>query len=58
MQDSAGIRHLRKLSAAGLTHVHLLPSFHFASVDDNKSNWKFVGKESFFYYVLPFNCMD
>nr|BAA09167.1 starch debranching enzyme precursor [Oryza sativa] len=42
MQDSAGIRHLRKLSAAGLTHVHLLPSFHFASVDDNKSNWKFV----------------
>uniref|UniRef100_A0A0E0DAM9 Glycosyl hydrolase family 13 catalytic domain-containing protein n=1 Tax=Oryza meridionalis TaxID=40149 RepID=A0A0E0DAM9_9ORYZ len=41
-QDSAGIRHLRKLSAAGLTHVHLLPSFHFASVDDNKSNWKFV----------------
>lgn len=48
MQDSAGIRHLRKLSAAGLTHVHLLPSFHFASVDDNKSNWKLVGKESFF----------
>uniref|UniRef100_A0A0D9W273 Glycosyl hydrolase family 13 catalytic domain-containing protein n=1 Tax=Leersia perrieri TaxID=77586 RepID=A0A0D9W273_9ORYZ len=41
-QDSAGIRHLRKLSVAGLTHVHLLPSFHFASVDDNKSNWKSV----------------
>uniref|UniRef100_A0A0D9W272 Glycosyl hydrolase family 13 catalytic domain-containing protein n=1 Tax=Leersia perrieri TaxID=77586 RepID=A0A0D9W272_9ORYZ len=36
------IRHLRKLSVAGLTHVHLLPSFHFASVDDNKSNWKSV----------------
>ncbi|KAF0891634.1 hypothetical protein E2562_010618 [Oryza meyeriana var. granulata] len=41
-QDSAGMCHLRKMSVAGLTHVHLLPSFHFASVDDNKNNWKFV----------------
>ncbi|KAL5214545.1 hypothetical protein ABZP36_003697 [Zizania latifolia] len=41
-QDSAGMHHLRKLSVAGLTHVHLLPSFHFAGVDDNKSNWKCV----------------
>ncbi|GAB2222658.1 hypothetical protein Droror1_Dr00016778 [Drosera rotundifolia] len=41
-QDSAGIRHLRKLSYSGLTHVHLLPSFQFASVDDRKENWKFV----------------
>ncbi|VAI70930.1 unnamed protein product [Triticum turgidum subsp. durum] len=36
------MQHLRKLSDAGLTHVHLLPSFHFAGVDDIKSNWKFV----------------
>uniref|UniRef100_A0A8R7QVS7 Pullulanase 1, chloroplastic n=1 Tax=Triticum urartu TaxID=4572 RepID=A0A8R7QVS7_TRIUA len=41
-QASAGMQHLRKLSDAGLTHVHLLPSFHFAGVDDIKSNWKFV----------------
>ncbi|KAK1283202.1 hypothetical protein QJS10_CPB21g00263 [Acorus calamus] len=41
-KDSAGVRHLRELSAAGLTHVHLLPSFHFASVDDDKRKWKFV----------------
>ncbi|KAH9607743.1 hypothetical protein KSS87_016135 [Heliosperma pusillum] len=40
VQDSAGTRHLKKLSAAGLTHVHLLPSFHFAEVDDNKAKWK------------------
>ncbi|KAK9755442.1 hypothetical protein RND81_01G025500 [Saponaria officinalis] len=41
-QDSAGILHLKKLSAAGLTHVHLLPSFHFAEVNDDKEKWKFV----------------
>ncbi|KAK3143133.1 hypothetical protein QOZ80_4BG0358810 [Eleusine coracana subsp. coracana] len=41
-QDSAGIRHLRKLSDAGLTHVHLLPSYQFGAVDDIKSNWKYV----------------
>ncbi|GAB2276821.1 Pullulanase 1, chloroplastic [Dionaea muscipula] len=41
-QDSAGMSHLRKLSIAGLTHVHLLPSFQFASVDDRRENWKHV----------------
>lgn len=41
-QDSAGVLHLKKLSAAGLTHVHLLPTFHFAEVDDDKKNWKVV----------------
>ncbi|XP_062184340.1 pullulanase 1, chloroplastic [Phragmites australis] len=41
-QDSAGVHHLRKLSDAGLSHVHLLPSFHFGGVDDIKNNWKCV----------------
>ncbi|NP_001104920.1 pullulanase-type starch debranching enzyme 1 [Zea mays] len=41
-QDSVGIEHLKKLSDAGLTHVHLLPSFQFGGVDDIKSNWKCV----------------
>ncbi|KAG0524993.1 hypothetical protein BDA96_06G017200 [Sorghum bicolor] len=41
-QDSAGIEHLKKLSDAGLTHVHLLPSFQFGGVDDIKNNWKCV----------------
>ncbi|CAL5035685.1 unnamed protein product [Urochloa decumbens] len=41
-QDTAGISHLRKLSDAGLTHVHLLPSFQFGGVDDIKNNWKCV----------------
>lgn len=44
---------------AGLSHVHLLPSFHFAGVDDEKEKWKHIG-ESFsvfypwFYILLTF----
>ncbi|WOL05804.1 pullulanase 1, chloroplastic isoform X2 [Canna indica] len=41
-KDSFGVCHLKKLSNAGLTHVHLLPSFHFAGVDDDKNNWKYL----------------
>nr|CAB3502225.1 unnamed protein product [Digitaria exilis] len=44
-QDTAGTHHLKRLSDAGLTHVHLLPSFQFGGVDDIKNNWKFVGKD-------------
>ncbi|KAJ4829835.1 Pullulanase 1, chloroplastic [Turnera subulata] len=42
LEDSAGVRHLKKLSNAGISHVHLLPTFQFAGVDDTKKNWKFV----------------
>ncbi|XP_031382512.1 pullulanase 1, chloroplastic, partial [Punica granatum] len=42
MEDSAGMLHLQKLSGAGLTHVHLLPSFQFAGVEDEKNKWKCV----------------
>ncbi|PIN04745.1 1,4-alpha-glucan branching enzyme/starch branching enzyme II [Handroanthus impetiginosus] len=38
--DSAGMLHLKKLSGAGITHIHLLPTFHFGDVDDNKGKWK------------------
>lgn len=31
---SSGMRHLRSLAKAGLTHVHLLPSFDFSSVPE------------------------
>ncbi|MBA0566593.1 hypothetical protein Golob_011400 [Gossypium lobatum] len=44
LKDSAGVLHLKKLSKAGITHVHLLPTFQFAAVDDEKENWKYVGK--------------
>ena len=55
LQDSAGILHLEKLSNAGVTHVHLLPSFQFAEVDDVKENWKSVGKCSYYHLtvILP-----
>lgn len=44
LKDSAGVLHLKRLSSAGITHVHLLPTFQFAGVDDQKENWRFVGK--------------
>ena len=33
--DSNGMRHLRALAEAGLTHVHLLPAFDFVTVNDD-----------------------
>lgn len=38
--QSDGMKHLRALSAAGLKAVHLLPTFHFNSVNEDKSTWK------------------
>jgi pullulanase len=38
--ESNGMKHLRRLSNAGLTHVHLLPAFDIASVDEDKSTWQ------------------
>ncbi|MGC4000788.1 MAG: pullulanase-type alpha-1,6-glucosidase [Anaeromyxobacter sp.] len=37
---SAGMQHLRKLAQAGLTHVHLLPAFDFATVNEDRSTWQ------------------
>ena len=37
---SLGMLHLRSLSLAGLTHVHLLPSFDIASINEDKSQWQ------------------
>ncbi len=38
--NSDGMHHLRQLATAGLTSVHLLPTFHFGSVNEDKSAWK------------------
>jgi pullulanase len=38
-QNSNGMKHLRSLAAGGLKAVHILPSFHFASVNEDKSTW-------------------
>ena len=44
--DSNGMRHLRNLAQSGLRAVHILPSFHFASVNEDKSTWLFPGNLS------------
>ena len=45
---TTGMRHLAGLSAAGLTHVHLLPSFDIATIDEDKSHWQWPGDLSGF----------
>ena len=35
---SDGMKHLAALRAAGLTHLHLLPAFDFATVDEDPAN--------------------
>jgi len=35
--DSNGMRHLRGLAQAGLTHLHLLPVFDIATIEENKA---------------------
>jgi pullulanase len=37
--DSNGMQHLAALSEAGLTHLHLLPTFDIATIDEDKSTW-------------------
>eukprot|EP00898_Chlorokybus_atmophyticus_P001882 jgi/Chlat1/2695/Chrsp180S02860 len=39
-EDSSGVNHLRRLAQHGITHVHLLPTFDFATVNENRSMWK------------------
>ena len=34
-----GMKHLEALGDAGLKAVHLLPSFHFASINEDKTTW-------------------
>ena len=36
---SQGMRHLHELAQSGITSVHLLPTFHFGSVNEDKSTW-------------------
>jgi pullulanase len=38
--ESNGMRHLRSLAEAGLTHIHLLPVFDIATINENKAEWE------------------
>ena len=42
VKDSDGMQHLASLAQAGLTHIHLLPAFDIASVNEDKSTWQTV----------------
>lgn len=42
VRDSNGMKHLRSLAEAGLTHIHLLPAFDIASVNEDKATWQSV----------------
>jgi pullulanase len=43
LRGTQGVRHLQALAGAGLTHVHLLPAFDIASVDDDRTAWQETG---------------
>ncbi|MEA3510950.1 MAG: pullulanase-type alpha-1,6-glucosidase, partial [Actinomycetota bacterium] len=40
VQDSNGMNHLGNLADAGLSHVHLLPTFDTATINENKAEWQ------------------
>ena len=42
VKDSNGMKHLAALAQSGLTHIHLLPAFDIASVNEDKSTWQTV----------------
>jgi pullulanase len=39
LRDTFGTDHLRALAGAGLTHLHLLPTFDLATIDEDRSSW-------------------
>ncbi len=46
LPDSLGMTHLKALAAAGLTHLHLLPVFDIATIDEDKSSWQSLSFEA------------
>lgn len=46
--ESSGTRHLCELARAGLTHIHLLPTFDIATVNEDRSTWQEPGDLSGF----------
>ncbi len=40
--DSNGMQHLSGLAEAGVTHVHLLPAFDIATINERKAEWENV----------------
>jgi pullulanase-type alpha-1,6-glucosidase len=40
LEDTYGTNHLKALAYAGLSHVHLLPAFDIATINEDKSTWQ------------------
>jgi pullulanase-type alpha-1,6-glucosidase len=40
LEDTYGIDHLEALQQAGLSHLHLLPVFDIATINENKAEWQ------------------
>jgi pullulanase-type alpha-1,6-glucosidase len=40
LETSNGMNHLGDLAEAGLTHVHLLPAFDIATINEDKTQWQ------------------
>ena len=40
LEDTYGVNHLKALAEAGLTHLHLLPAFDIATINEDKSQWQ------------------
>jgi pullulanase len=41
--NTRGMKHLRTLADAGLSHLHLLPTFDIATINEDKNAWKNPG---------------
>ncbi len=42
-RNSNGMKHLEALAHSGLKAVHIMPSFHIASINEDKSTWQTTG---------------
>ena len=40
LDETNGMHHLKALQEAGLTHLHLLPVFDIATINENKTEWQ------------------
>jgi len=45
-EGSNGIQHLQRLADAGVTHIHLLPTFDIATINEDQSTWMFPDPEA------------
>ena len=45
---SDGMKHLAALNRVGLNTIHLLPTFHFNSINEDKSTWQTTGDLSIY----------